>query len=67
MQGQFRNQQEYNIVTVNRYNFLLEQSRCRHCSTVIAEHNGNPKALNTFKRILHKILNGGVPLEPTCQ
>ena len=40
---------------VNRYNFLLEQSRCRHYSTVIAENNGNPKALwNTFKKILHK-------------
>ena len=39
----------------NRYNFLLEQSRCRHYSTVIAENNGNPKALwNTFKKILHK-------------
>ena len=40
---------------VNRYNFLLEQSRRRHYSTVIAENNGNPKALwNTFKKILHK-------------
>ena len=40
---------------VNRYNFLLEQSRRRHSSTVIAENNGNPKALwNTFKKILHK-------------
>ena len=40
---------------VNRYNFLLEQSRRRHYSTVIAENSGNPKALwNTFKKILHK-------------
>ena len=40
---------------VNRYNFLLEQSRRRHYSTVIAENNGNRKALwNTFKKILHK-------------
>ena len=40
---------------VNRYNFLLEQSRRRHYSTVIAENNGNPKALwNTFKKLLHK-------------
>ena len=40
---------------VNLYNFLLEQSRRRHYSTVIAENNGNPKALwNTFKKILHK-------------
>ena len=40
---------------VNHYNFLLEQSRHRHYSTVIAENNGNPKALwNTFKKILHK-------------
>ena len=36
---------------VNRYNFLLEQSRRRHYSTVIAENNGSPKALwNTFKK-----------------
>ena len=35
--------------------FLLEVSRRRHYSAVIAEHNGNPKALwNTFKNILHK-------------
>ena len=40
---------------VNRYNFLLEVSRQRHYSAVIAENNGNPKALwNTFKKILHK-------------
>ena len=40
---------------VNRYNFLLEVSRRRHYSAVIAENNGNPKALwNTFKKILHK-------------
>ena len=40
---------------VNRYNFLLEQPRCRHYSTAIAENNGNPKALwNIFKKILHK-------------
>ena len=30
---------------VNCYNFLLEQSRRRHYSTVIAENNGKPKAL----------------------
>ena len=30
---------------VNRYNFLLELSRCRQYSTVIAENNGNLKAL----------------------
>ena len=40
---------------VNRYNFLLELSRHRDYSTVIAENNGNPKALwNTFKKIFHK-------------
>ena len=40
---------------VNRYNFLLEQSRRRHYSTVIVENNGNPRDLwNTFKNILHK-------------
>ena len=39
---------------VNRYNFPLEVSRRRHYSAVIAENNGNPKALwNTFKKILH--------------
>ena len=48
------NQRRYRAA-VNRYNFLLEQSRRRHYSTVIAENNGNPKALwNTFKKILHK-------------
>ena len=31
--------------------FLLEQSRCWHYSTVIAENNGNPKVLlNTLKK-----------------
>ena len=36
---------------VNRYNFLLQQSRHRHYSTVIAENNGNPKALwNTLRK-----------------
>ena len=30
---------------VNRYNFLLEQSRHRHYSTVIAENNDNPPRL----------------------
>ena len=50
------NQSRYRAA-VNRYNFLLEQSRRRHYSTVIAENNGNPKALwNTFKKILHKSL-----------
>ena len=40
---------------VNRFNFLLEQSRRRYYSTVIAEKNGNPKTLwNTFKTIFHK-------------
>ena len=40
---------------VNHYNFLLEVSRLRHYSAVIAENNGNPKSLwNTFKKILHK-------------
>ena len=40
---------------VNHYSFLLEQSRRRHYSTVIAENNGNPKALwYSFKKILHK-------------
>ena len=40
---------------VNRYKFLLEQSRSSHYSTVSAENNGNPKTLwNTFKKILYK-------------
>ena len=44
-----------NHEAVNHYNYLLEVSKCRHYSTVIAENNSNPKALwNTFKKILHK-------------
>ena len=40
---------------VNCYNFVLKECRHRYYSTVIAENNGNPKALwNTFKKILHK-------------
>ena len=39
---------------VNRYNFQLELSRRRHYSTVIAENNGNPKAVELFQKILHK-------------
>ena len=53
---------------VNHYNFLLEQSRCRHYSTVIAENNGNPKALwNTFNKIVHKSLTITLPdhISPT--
>ena len=50
------NRSRYRAI-VNRYNFLLEESRQRHYSAVIAENNGNPKALwNTFKKILHKSL-----------
>ena len=45
------------LAAVNCYNFLLEVSKRRHSSPVIAENNGNPKALwNTFKKILHKSL-----------
>ena len=38
------------LAAVNDYNFLLEQSRHRHYCAVIAENDGNPKALsNTFQ------------------
>ena len=40
---------------INHYNFLLENSKCNHYSNVVAENQGNPKALwNCFKKILHR-------------
>ena len=30
---------------INHYNFLLEKSKCKHYSNVVAENQGNPKAL----------------------
>ena len=40
---------------INHYNFLLEKSKCNHYSNIVAENQGNPKALwNYFKKILHK-------------
>ena len=38
------------LAAVNRYNFLLEQSKRRNYSTVIVENNGNPKALCTLSK-----------------
>ena len=39
---------------INHYNFLLEKSKCNHYSNIVAENQGNPKALwNCFKKILH--------------
>ena len=38
---------------INHYNFLLEKSKCNHYSNIVAENQGNPKALwNCFKKIL---------------
>ena len=31
---------------INHYNFLLEKSKCNHYSNVVAENQGNPKALS---------------------
>ena len=40
---------------INHYNFLLEKSKCNHYSNIVAENQGNPKALwNCFKKLLHK-------------
>ena len=40
---------------INHYNFLLEKSKCNHYSNIVAENQGNPKALwNCFKKILHR-------------
>ena len=40
---------------INHYNFLLEKSKCNHYSNILAENQGNPKALwNCFKKILHR-------------
>ena len=40
---------------IYHYNFLLEKSKCNHYSTIVAENQGNPKALwNCFKKILHR-------------
>ena len=48
------NQSRYQAA-VNCYNFLLEQSRRRHYSTVIAENNGNSQGtVEHFIKTLHK-------------
>ena len=40
---------------INPYNFLLEKSKCNLYSNIVAENQGNPKALwNFFKKILHR-------------
>ena len=49
---------------INHYNFLLEKSKCNHYSNIVAENQGNPKALwNCFKKILHK---SSVAVLPDC-
>ena len=40
---------------INHYHFLLEKSKCNHYSNIVAENQGNPKALwNCFKKIVHR-------------
>ena len=47
---------------INQYNFLLEKSKCNHYSNMVAENQGNPKALwNCF--ILHR---SSVTVLPDC-
>ena len=42
---------------INHYNFLLEKSKCNHYSNIVAENQGNPKALwNYFKKDLTQVL-----------
>ena len=49
---------------INQYNFLLEKSKCNHYSNMVAENQGNPKALwNCFKKILHR---SSVAVLPDC-
>ena len=49
---------------INHYNFLLEKSKCSHYSNIVAENQGNPKALwNCFKKILHR---SSVAVLPDC-
>ena len=47
---------------INHYNFLLEKSKCNHYSNIVAENQGNPKALwNCFKKILHRFSAAVLP------
>ena len=49
---------------INHCNFLLEKSKCNHYFNVVAENQGNPKALwNCFKKILHR---SSVAVLPDC-
>ena len=49
---------------INHYNFMLERSKCNHYSNIVAENQGNPKALwNCFKKILHR---SSVAVLPDC-
>ena len=57
------NRSRYRAV-INHYNFLLEKSRYNHYSNIVAENQGNPKALwKCFKRILHR---SSVAVLPDC-
>ena len=48
-----RNRSRYRAA-INHYNFLLEKSKCNYYSNIVAENQGNPKALrNCFKKILY--------------
>ena len=48
------NRSRYRAAIIH-YNFLLEKSKCNHYSNIVAENQGNPKALwNCFKKILHR-------------
>ena len=52
------------LAAINRYNFLLEKSKCNHYSNIVAKNQGNPKALwNCFKKILHR---SSVAVLPDC-
>ena len=58
-----RNHSRYQAA-INHYNFLLEKSKCNHYSNIVAENQGNPKALwNCFKKILHR---SSVAVLPDC-
>ena len=41
---------------INHYNFLLEKSKCNHYSNIVAENQGNPKALELFRKDLTQVL-----------